>query len=161
MKILAALLLGFAIPAAAATLEGLVVGVTDGDTLTVLVDRTPVKVRIAEIDAPESRQQFGTRSKQALSDLCYRVVAEVEVIDRDRFERPVARVSCGGQDVATSQVRSGMAWVYDRYSTPNSPLYPLQAEARAARRGLWADRAPVAPWEWRRQKKSANNSPAQ
>lgn len=150
MKLFAALLLGFAIPAAAGTIEGLVVGVTDGDTLTVLVDRTPVKVRIAEIDAPESRQPYGKRSKQSLSDLCYRVVAEVEVIDRDHYRRPVGRVLCAGRDVATEQVRAGMAWVYDRYSTSASPLYPLQEEARAAKRGLWADKDPVRPWEWRR-----------
>lgn len=152
MKILAALLFGIAIPAAAATFEGVVVGISDGDTLTVLVDRTPVKVRIAGIDAPESRQPYGARSKQALSDLCFRVTAEVEVVDRDHYRRPVGRVQCAGRDVSTEQVRNGMAWVFDRYSAPNSPLYPLQAEARAARRGLWADRAPVAPWEWRRQK---------
>ncbi len=155
VKILATLLLGFAIPAAAATLEGLVVGVTDGDTITVLVEKKPVKIRIAKIDAPESKQPYGTRSKQALSDLCYLVVAEVEVVDRDHYRRPVGRVRCAGRDVATEQVRSGMAWVFERYSAANSPLYPLQAEARAARRGLWADRAPVAPWEWRR----SNNKP--
>lgn len=137
--------------------SGQVIGISDGDTLTVLVNETPVKVRIAEIDAPESRQPFGTRSKQALSDLCYRVVAEVVEVDRDRYGRTVARVNCSGQDVATAQVRAGMAWVYDRYSTPNSPLYPMQAEARAVRRGLWADRTPVAPWEWRRNSK-ANHS---
>lgn len=154
MKILAALLFGIAIPAAAATFEGVVVGISDGDTLTVLVDRTPVKVRIAGIDAPESRQPYGARSKQALSDLCFRVTAEVEVVDRDHYRRPVGRVRCAGSDVATEQVRNGMAWVYDRYSTPNSPLYPLQAEARAARRGLWADQVPVAPWEWRRAQRS-------
>jgi micrococcal nuclease len=134
--------------------SGQVIGISDGDTLTVLVDKKTIKIRIAEIDAPESKQAFGTRSKQALSDLCYRVVADVEEVSRDRYGRTVARVSCGGKDVATSQVRGGMAWVYDRYSYPSSPLYPLQEEARVARRGLWADAAPVAPWEWRRNGRS-------
>jgi endonuclease YncB( thermonuclease family) len=128
-----------------------VIGISDGDTLTVLVDRKPIKVRIAEIDAPESRQPFGTRSKQALSDLCYREMADVVEVARDRYGRTVARVSCGGQDVATSQVRAGMAWVFDRYSRADSPLYGLQAEAKATRRGLWAEAAPVAPWEWRQR----------
>ncbi len=59
----------------------------------------------------------------------------------------------GGQDVLTSQVRVGMAWVYDRYSRPDSPLYAEQAAAKAARRGLWADKDPVAPWEWRRSQR--------
>lgn len=129
---------------------GKVIGISDGDTLTVLVDKQSIKVRIAEIDAPESKQPFGTRSKQALSDLCYRVLADVVEVARDRYGRTVARVNCGGRDVATEQVRGGMAWVYDRFSSPSSPLYPLQEEARAASRGLWADKAPVAPWEWRR-----------
>lgn len=135
--------------------SGQVIGITDGDTLTVLVNKKSIKIRVAEIDAPESKQPFGTRSKQALSDLCYRVVADVVEVSRDRYKRTVARVNCGGQDVATAQVRSGMAWVYDRYSRPDSPLYPLQEEARVAKRGLWADAAPVAPWEWRRNGRSA------
>ncbi len=132
---------------------GKVIGISDGDTLTVLVDKKPIKVRIAEIDAPESKQPFGARSKQALSDLCYRAIADVVEVARDRYGRTVARVNCGGRDVATEQVRNGMAWVYDRYSSPSSPLYPLQEEARAARRGLWADKDPVPPWEWRKAKK--------
>lgn len=77
-------------------------------------------------------------------------MADVVEVGRDRYARAVARVNCSGQDVATEQVRAGMAWVYDRYSSPSSPLYPLQEEARVARRELWADNAPVAPWEWRR-----------
>ena len=133
--------------------SGQVIGISDGDTLTVLVDKKPIKIRIAEIDAPESKQPFGARAKQALSDICFRAVADVVEVARDRYGRTVARVSCGGQDVATSQVRAGMAWVFDRYSRPDSPLYPIQDEARAARRGLWADKDPVPPWEWRQSKK--------
>lgn len=132
---------------------GIVISVSDGDTLTVLADRKQVKIRIAEIDAPEFRQPFGTRSKQALSDLCFRSVADVVEVSRDRYGRTVARVNCGGQDVATSQVRSGMAWVYDRYSRADSPLYGEQAAAKAAKRGLWLDKEPVPPWEWRKSKK--------
>jgi micrococcal nuclease len=127
-----------------------VIGISDGDTLTVLVDKTSIKIRIAEVDAPESKQAFGTRSKQALSALCYRVLAEIEEVSRDRYGRTVARVNCRGRDVATEQVRGGMAWVYDRYSRADSPLYSEQAAAKAARRGLWADKDPMPPWEWRR-----------
>lgn len=133
--------------------SGQVIGISDGDTLTVLVDKKPIKVRIAEIDAPESKQPFGVRSKQSLSDLCFRVVADVVEVARDRYGRTVARVNCGGRDVASEQVRGGMAWVYDRYSRPDSLLYPIQDEARAARRGLWADKDPVRPWEWRQSQR--------
>lgn len=73
-------------------------------------------------------------------------------IDTDRYKRPVGVVSCAGADVATHQVKYGMAWVYDRYSTPVSPLYSLQDAAKAARLGLWSDPSPVPPWAWRRKK---------
>ena len=128
-----------------------VIGISDGDTLTVLHDREPVKIRLAEIDAPEKKQPFGTKSKQALSDLCYGKQAEVSPQKKDRYGRMVARVRCNGLDASEQQVRDGMAWVFDRYVTDRS-LYPLQDEARAARRGLWADDGAVPPWEWRKQR---------
>lgn len=96
-----------------------------------------------EIDAPESRQAFGNRSKSSLSELCYRKSAQVEPTSPDRYGRTVARIKCAGVDANVEQVRRGMAWVFVRYSTPESPLYPAQDEARATGRGLWADSAPV------------------
>lgn len=129
-----------------------VIGITDGDTLTVLHELEPVKIRLAEIDAPEKKQPFGTRSKQALSDLCFGKQAEVVPQKTDRYGRTIARVRCDGQDASEQLVRSGMAWVFDRYVTDHS-LYPLQDEARASGRGLWVDVEPVPPWEWRKSKK--------
>jgi endonuclease YncB( thermonuclease family) len=107
-----------------------------------------VKIRIAEIDAPEKGQAFGTRSQQHLADLCFKRQAVIRPQTIDRYGRTVARVECEGVDASAEQVRTGMAWVFDRYVTDRA-LYPLQEEARAAQRGLWADPAPVAPWEWR------------
>lgn len=129
-----------------------VIGISDGDTLTVLHEREPLKIRIAEIDAPEKAQPFGTRSKQALSDMCFGKQAEVVPQTKDRYGRTVARVRCDGQDASEQLVRSGMAWVFDRYVTDRS-LYSMQDEARAARRGLWVDVGPIPPWEWRKSKK--------
>ena len=126
-----------------------VIGISDGDTITVLHEREPVKIRLAEIDAPEKKQPFGTKSKQALSDLCFGKQAVITPKTIDRYGRTVARVKCDGQDASEQQVSSGMAWVFDRYVTDRS-LYPLQDEARSARRGLWADADPVPPWEWRK-----------
>lgn len=131
-----------------AVIVAAVVGVSDGDTLTVLHDQQQIKVRLAEIDAPEKAQAFGSKSKQSLSDMCFGKQAEVTPKARDRYGRTVARVRCDGIDANAEQVQRGMAWVYDRYVTDRS-LYQLQDEARAARRGLWADSAPVPPWEWR------------
>lgn len=133
-----------------ALIVGLVIAISDGDTLTVLSDdRQQVKVRLAEIDAPEKQQAFRTRSRQSLGELCHEKHAEVRVVDVDRYGQAVGRVACDGTDANVAQVRRGMAWVYDRYARDKS-LYRLQEEARTAGRGLWSDSAPIAPWEWRK-----------
>ena len=131
-----------------------VVGISDGDTLTDRCD-TPtgvesIKVRLAEIDAPEKAQPFGNRSKQHLSDLCFQKQAVVRPHTKDRYGRTVDHVACDGTDAGTGQVRAGMAWVFDRYVVDRG-LYLLQDEARIAARGLWADTEPVAQWDWRAQ----------
>jgi len=131
----------------------LVVAIADGDTLTARCGQPgayeQVKVRIAAIDAPEKAQPFGQRSKQLLSDLCFREAATIKPLARDRYRRTVADVQCKGQDVGKAQVAAGMAWVFDRYSEGYEHLYRLQDTAKGGRRGLWADAAPVAPWDWR------------
>lgn len=144
-------LLLLTVPSHADRLEGRVVSIADGDTLTVLHEREPMKIRLAEIDAPEKAQPFGARSKQALSDLCFGKQAEIVPQTKDRYGRTVARVRCAGQDASEQLVRSGMAWVFDRYVTDRS-LYSLQDEARALRRGLWVDAEPIPPWQWRKTK---------
>ena len=135
-----------------AIIVALVVSISDGDTLTVLHNQQQIKVRLSEIDAPEKAQAFGARAKQSLSDLCFGKQAEIIPQSRDRYGRTVARVRCGGVDANTEQVRRGMAWVFDRYVTDRS-LYAVQEDARNARRGLWADPAPIPPWEWRHMKR--------
>lgn len=133
-------------------LQGKVVGVLDGDTIEVLdAAKKPRRIRLAEIDAPEKAQAFGQRSKQALSDLCFAKQARVRIVDQDRYGRAVGRVFCEGQDANLSQVRQGMAWAYERYAK-DPAILAAEREARAARRGLWADPNPVPPWQWRRQR---------
>lgn len=110
-------------------------------------------MRLAEIDAPELRQPFGRQSKQSLADLCFQEQAKVEQISRDRYGRSVGKVECRNVDASAHQVATGMAWVYVRYSKPDSPLYPLQDAAKAAKHGLWADNEPAPPWEWRSREK--------
>lgn len=126
------------------------VAVHDGDTLTVLSAQRQVRVRLIEIDAPELGQPFGARSKQSLSELCFGKMAELGVRNLDRYGRTLAHVVCAGKDANAEQVRRGYAWTYTRYAALDSPLHGLEREARAARRGLWGDPAPLAPWEWRR-----------
>lgn len=127
----------------------LIIGVSDGDTLTARCEAETVKIRVAEIDAPEKAQAFGARSKQALSDLCYKAQAEIRPVTRDRYGRTVARVSCGGQDVSVAQIQAGMAWVYRKYGT-DPTLPPLESQARSDQRGLWSAPHPIPPWEWRK-----------
>jgi endonuclease YncB( thermonuclease family) len=150
------LVLVLAAPAAwAQTLQGKVVRVSDGDTLTVLIDLKQVKVRLTEIDAPESRQAFGERARKSLGEMCAGQLATVRYSARgkyDKYGRVLGRVECQGLDANAEQVRRGMAWVYDRYVTDRA-LYALQNEARAAHLGLWADTAPTAPWTWRQLNK--------
>ncbi len=132
-----------------------VVGVSDGDSLTARCisaeseKRRTVAVRLAEVDAPEHGQAFNSRSKRHLASLCFKAKAELRVLDVDRYGRAVARVNCNGTDANAAQVRAGMAWVFDQFATDRS-LYELEAEARRARVGLWADPQPVPPWIWRR-----------
>jgi endonuclease YncB( thermonuclease family) len=137
----------------AAVLVCLVIGIADGDTLTARCDAPGgaqnVRVRLAEIDAPEKGQAFGQRSRQHLAALCFRKRADVRPTATDRYGRTVARVACEGADANAEQVRAGLAWAFARYLT-DPAIAQLEREARGARRGLWADQHPVAPWEWRR-----------
>lgn len=140
-------------PAVAEEIVGRVVGVADGDTLTILVNgREQIKVRLAEIDAPEKSQPFGQRSKQSLSDLCFGKDAVLQKTDTDRYGRTVAKVYCAGVNVNAEQIRRGLAWAYRKYLHDQS-LLGLENEARATKRGLWLDGDPVPPWEFRKPKR--------
>ena len=145
---------------ASAVLFCLVIAISDGDTLTARCGDAgayeQVNVRIAGIDAPEKAQPFGQRSRQALADLCHRKTATIRSTTKDRYGRTVADVQCQGQDVGRTQVAAGLAWVFDRYSGGYEDLYPLKRDAQADRRGLWTDRAPVAPWHWRQQRRTSS-----
>lgn len=137
----------------------LIVGISDGDTLTARCGTggayEQVKIRIAAIDAPEKRQPFGQRSRQSLARLCHLQNAAVFPRERDRYGRTVADVECRGEDVGTHQVSNGMAWVYERYAkVADAPLYRAQDAAREGRIGLWRDAAPVAPREWRKSQRA-------
>jgi len=135
--------------------NGRVVGVSDGDTLTLLVEgNRQVKIRLAEIDAPESGQPYGKRSKQELSALAFNKQAHVKVITTDRYGRSVGRVFVGGVDVNAEMIRRGAAWVFRKYVKDVS-LFALEEEARREKRGLWAlsEAGKIPPWEWRKRKR--------
>ena len=136
----------------AETFSGEVIGIADGDTLTVLTETNQQqRIRLAEIDAPEKRQPFGTKSRQSLSDLCFGKKAEVTARATDRYKRIVAHVRCAGIDANAEQIKRGMAWVYRRYAKDHN-MYVLEQGAKGAKQGLWADSSPIPPWEWRRNR---------
>jgi endonuclease YncB( thermonuclease family) len=138
-------------PVLAAELFGQVVGIHDGDTLTLLTpENRQVRIRLAGIDAPESRQPYGSRAQQELSTLSFRKQARVVVQDTDRYSRTVGQVWVDRLNVNAELVHRGAAWVYPQYN--RDPALPgLEAAARQAQRGLWAlpvnERQP--PWVWR------------
>ncbi len=132
-------------------LTGKVVKVTDGDTITVLVDRQEVKIRLNAIDAPERSQDFGQRSKEALADLIFGKDVRIEAHGKDRYGRTIGDVYVGQTFVNEQMVEDGWAWNYVRYSK-SQRLVDLERQARAAKRGLWAGKSPVAPWIYRAEK---------
>jgi endonuclease YncB( thermonuclease family) len=150
LAVIIAVLIVLPYSALAAPFTGMVVGITDGDTITVLTNGRHVKVRLADIDAPERAQPYGSRARQHLSALCFQRDVAVDDHGRDRSGYIIGRVTCAGKDANAEQVRSGMAWVLDKSVTDRS-LYRLQDTARGHRRGLWTDQKPIPPWEWRKE----------
>ena len=149
-----------AIAVNAGTVTGRVVGVADGDTITVLdADKVQHKIRLAGIDAPEKKQAFGNRSKESLSELAFDKTVDVETSKRDRYGRQIGKVLVNGRDVNLMQVERGMAWFYRKYQREQSPndqrLYEAAEDAaKVGKRGLWRDTDPIPPWEFRRGNKS-------
>lgn len=144
--------------ALADTLIGEVVGLSDGDTVTVLdSSNTQHRIRLSGIDAPEKNQPFGTRSRQSLSDLVFLKRVTVEYTKTDRYGRIVGKVLVGNVDTSLEQVKRGLAWHYKAYEQEQSAVDRIaysQAEdaARGARRGLWQEPEPLAPWDFRRRR---------
>jgi endonuclease YncB( thermonuclease family) len=157
-KALLCLVLALACTAYAETVIGRVVGVADGDTITVLdADKVQHKIRLAGIDAPEKKQAFGNRSKESLSDMVFDKTVNVETEKRDRYGRQIGKVLVDGLDVNLVQVERGMAWFYRQYQREQSPndrkLYEAAEDAaKAGKRGLWRDAEPVPPWDFRHNK---------
>ncbi len=140
--------------ALAADFTGRVVGVSDGDTITVLHSGKAERIRLHGIDCPEKRQAFGNRAKQFTSNLVFAKTVTVQVVDRDRYGRTVAEVLLpDGRSLNRELVGAGLAWWYRRSAPDDETLKQLEHEARAAQRGLWADPHAVAPWEWRIMRK--------
>lgn len=134
-----------------------VVSVADGDTLSVLRRDQRVRIRLHGVDTPEKRQPFGRKAKRFTKQLALGHTATVRTTDHDRYGRTVAKVFVNGQELNAKLLEAGLAWHYRQYD--NSPLYArLEAQARAAKRGLWSQPHPTPPWAWRRAQRKARKS---
>ena len=137
----------------AGVLTGRVVGITDGDTITLRTTTDTIKVWLTGIDAPEGGQPFGTKAKQALSKLVFGKSVTVDSSGEDRYGRTLGEIIVDGESVNVRLVRGGWAWWYEQYAPDDNQLRDAQQEARQSGRGLWADPNPVPPSDWRRGKR--------
>lgn len=137
-------------------ISGRVVRVADGDTITVLdADKRQHKIRLAGIDAPEKAQAFGRRAQESLAELVANRPVIVETHKRDRNGRFIGKVLVEGRDINVEQIRRGLAWFYRQYQRELSPqdqqsYARAEEEVRSFRAGLWADKHPIPPWDFRR-----------
>ena len=137
-------------------LTGQVVHIADGDTLTVLdADKVQHKIRLHGIDAPEKGQAFGTKAKEALAEKVHEKAVRVVWKEKDRYGRIVGDVHLGDRNVNVEMVRGGWAWWYRTYAPKSKALEEAEAEARKEKRGLWRDKEPEAPWEYRKREREA------
>ena len=136
-------------PARPAAQAGQVVRIRDGDSIVVLDGGAQLEVRLHGVDAPELGQAYGRRAKSFAGDLAFGRRVELKPRGKDSYGRTLAEVILpDGRSLNRELVSAGLAWWYRQY-TDDADLAAREQEARAARRGLWADAAPVPPWEWR------------
>ena len=144
----------------AATLQGKVVGVADGDTITVLdATNTQHKIRLQGIDAPEKAQAFGQKSKQSLHQLVHSKQVTVDFDKKDKYGRTVGKVVLNGTDICLEQIKLGMAWHYKQYASEQTTVdREIYAKAELAARsdaiGLWKDKNSMPPWDFRKLNKN-------
>ena len=151
-------------------LKGKVVNIADGDTVTIVVVDDSIKsrflqplssqpsskkqyrIRLNDIDAPESKQAFGNKSKDNLKNYIYQKDVVVKYETKDRYGRILGTIYYQNKDINLKQVEDGYAWVYRQYSNKQNYI-KAEKEARDNKKGLWSDKNPTEPWEFRKQKK--------
>jgi len=128
-----------------------VVGVSDGDTLTVRSSDETLTIRLYGIDAPETHQPFSTKAKQLVSDLAFGQAITVHPYRYERFNRLIAKIELSdGRDLGEELVRQGLAWWYEQYAPKDQTLKRLEQDAKTQKRGLWVEPNPIPPWNYRR-----------
>ena len=136
-----------------------VIGIKDGDTVSILMDGKPQTVRLAHIDCPEKKQPYGTKAKEMIADLCFgKYVKLIGDGKTDRNKRLIAELVLeNGVNVNKTLVKNGLAWHFKKYSKDQS-YAKLEIVARNKKAGLWRDTESIAPWDWRKLRKAASKS---
>jgi endonuclease YncB( thermonuclease family) len=134
----------------AADFNGKVIAVLDGDTIEVLHEKKPERIRLYGIDCPEKWQAFGQKAKQATSSLVFRKDVRVETHGRDKHRRTLGTVFQGEVNVNQELVKNGWCWWFSKYVPKDTLLKQFEQEAKEAKKGLWADPNPTPPWLYRR-----------
>lgn len=129
-----------------------VIGIHDGDSITVLTgENEQMKIRLEGIDCPELKQAYGQRARLATSELCFGKEVRIELKGKDRYGRILAYIYVGKMCVNKELLQQGMAWHFKKYNH-DAELADLEVQARKSKLGLWAQKDPVAPWEFRKKK---------
>ena len=168
-KLLFLLTIGLLTSTQAAELKGKIISIADGDTATLLVlenqskllkplekekvnIKTQYRIRLNDIDAPESKQAFGNKSKENLKNYIYQKDVVVKYESTDKYGRILGTIYYQGKDINLQQVKDGYAWVYRHYSKKQDYIKE-EEKARQERKGLWADKNPINPYDFRRKYK--------
>ena len=155
MRLLSLLLLCTVVTLHAETLLGYVIKVADGDTITVLdANKKQHKIRLNFIDAPESKQAFGNKSKKYLDEMVYNKNVSIEFEKRDMYGRVLGFVFLDGKNINLEMVKAGMAWHYEHFAKDAKEYAEAQQKAKEEKLGLWADPNPIPPWDFRKEAKN-------
>jgi endonuclease YncB( thermonuclease family) len=147
-------------PVIAADFTGKVIGVLDGDTLGVLHNQHPERIRLSGIDCPEKGQAYGKKAKQAASDLAFGMEVTLQTYGKDKYGRTITDVLLtDGTTLNQELVKQGWCWWYRRYAPGDTVLERLERDAREERIGLWADPQPVPPWKVAEEETTIGSGP--
>lgn len=132
-------------------LEGKVIKVSDGDTITILTaQKEPVKIRLHGIDAPEKKQAYGEKSKQFLSSLIANKVVKIKVKGKDRYKRVIGIVYLNDDDINAKMVKNGYAHAFIKYS---KDYLHLEGLAKEQKLNIWSNKNIITPWDFRKIQK--------
>lgn len=158
MRALVALLCGMAMSAQAETFSAKVIMVMDGDTVMVLRGNQKIKVRMANIDAPEKDQTYGKQARDSLQEMVGKKQVQIDSQAVDQYGRVVGLISLDGRNINQEQIKRGMAWENSHFHSDKKYI-GLQSEAQQSRRGLWTQASPQEPWQWRKLHPAAKSVP--